>query len=201
MLPSSLNSTLKTPVFPVKVDYRSSSRYESTKAVPRLKVSNCDKSVTKTDTKLKIDDKEFDISLLTVLDVYKLLKDNGIDIKFLDNKKGWDLPSACICNFTNNPTYQHKMQYIPFNTELLNTIKSDSIVPLEQTDIKITSILINKKLVPINIIDGLIHDIDGFVDEAVVIYKVFSKNFYIKLNNEMFSSSNKELICKHIGRK
>lgn len=194
------DSLLLTPVFPVKTNYGSSEVGESLKAVPRLKVTT-DIEIKKITDKLTIGKNVYDISNRNVLDVVNILTKEGIAVSFLDNTNGWDLPAACIKDFTNKEYGETGISHLPFSLESINTLRNQGINSIENTVIKailVIDMYSNQKSYKQN--ESYIVDIKNYSNRDKVIYTVFSPSFLIKISPELFTTTKTDLIAKHIDK-
>lgn len=194
------DALLLTPVFPVKTNYGSSEVGESLKAVPRLKVTT-DLEIKKITDTLTIGKNVYDISDKNVLDVVNLLSKEGVSVSFLANTNGWDLPAACIKDFTNKEYGEAVISHIPFSLESINTLKNQGIVSIENTVIKAVLVIdmySNQKSYKQN--EVYIVDIKNYSNRDKVIYTVSSPSFLIKISPETFTTTKTDLIAKHIDK-
>lgn len=189
-----------TPVFPVKTNYGSSEVGESLKATPRLKVTT-DVEIKKITDTLTIGKNIYDISDKNVLDFVNILTNEGVSVSFLDNTNGWDLPAACIKDFTNKEYNETVISHIPFSLESVNTFKNQGIVSIANTTVKAVLVIdmySNQKSYKQN--ESYIVDIKNYSNRDKVIYTVFSPSFLIKVSTETFTTTKTDLIAKHMDK-
>lgn len=190
---------LLTPVFPVETNYKSSLVGDALSASPRLVVKNTDKAIFKSGDTLSINGQKYDISYKNVLDVVNLLNKEGVYIKFLDNTVGWDLPAACILDFSNSETLETKLTHTPFSLESLNILKNQGISP--QGDTIVRPILAfdkrgNQKGFETN--GSYITSVHDFSKGTLLLYNVLSPTFLIKISDNKFSTTRTDILSKYM---
>ena len=189
-----------TPVFPVKTNYGSSEVGESIQAVPRLKVIS-DVEIKKLSDTLTVGKKSFDVSNKNVLDIVTILSNEGIQVSFLDNADGWDLPASCIKDFTNKEYNETAISHIPFALEPVNILKNQGIVSIGNTEIKaqlVIDMYSNQKSFKQN--ENYVVGIKNYANSDKVIYTVFATTFLLKISADTFTTTKTDIVAKHLDK-
>lgn len=199
ILSDRLVSNKNTPVFPVATNYSSSTRGDGLESANRLVITNTTTNISKSGDTLSIGKEKFEIAHKNVLDVVLLLQSKGVNIKFLDNSLGWNLPAACIIDFTNEEFKQDKLTHIPFNLESLNILTNKGIESYEPTVIKpeiVMDTYNNKKTFTVN--ENYLTEVKDFTKEHKIVYRVFSSSFLIKINDNKFTTTKSDVLTKYM---
>lgn len=188
-----------TPVFPVPTNFSSSTKGEGLESASRLVVTGSNLKISKIGDTLTIGTEQFDTSYKNILDIVLLLQSKGIDITFLDNTDGWNLPAACIIDFTNEEVIERKLTNIPFDLESVNIISNKGLEVIEDTEVTVLLVLDfynNKKSFTIN--KNYLTDITEFNRDHKIVYKVFGSDFLIKVNDNKFTTTKTDVLAKYM---
>lgn len=203
MLNDEYNSTTSflTPVFPVSPNYKSSLIGEATNASPRLIVKDTVNSIKKEGDTLSINGTKIDIGYKNILDFVNILKEHGIQIKFLDNTIGWDYPAACILDFTNHEFNEVNLTHLPYDLTIHSVLKNNTITPLTDLTVKPEIAFDNKgnqKGFSTN--NNFVTKVVDFTVHTKLLYSILSPSFLIKVSDNKFSTTKTDVLAKHIDK-
>lgn len=193
-------TTSRTPVFISKDNKQVTHQSYSEISMNKFIVKNCEKHIKKIGDMLYIDGVKYDIGYYNVLEFYKLLKMNGIDIKFLTNNVGWSLQAICICDFDNQEIRDVEVLQLPFDLSVHNNIINKGTVSLDDTVINVLHCTDRYGINSVNFVQKhtYLSDVDLFDTKCKALIKVQTQTFMLKLNTTAFTTTKKDIASKHL---
>lgn len=189
-----------TPVFSQPINYSSSERKEASQAIPRLQVLNCEKILKKFGSTLTVGKNIYDLSYKNILDTVILLRNEGIDIRFLDNTIGWDLPALCIKDFLTRETAECDLNHVPFNVNMNISFQSQGLVILKEIKEPILVLDSYQKKKPFESISNFVTKVSDYKVTDKVFLQVTTTDFLIKVNPKAFTTTKTDTITRHMDK-
>lgn len=189
-----------TPVFSQPINYGSSERQEAYKSVPRLQVLNCEKVIKKFGSTLTIDKTVYDLSYKNVLDTVIILRHEGIEVSFLEDTVGWDLPALCIKDFLTQETAECDLNHLPFNVNTNISFKSQGIIVLKESKKPLLVIDSYQKKKSFESISNFVTKVTDYKVTDKVFLQIVSTDFLIKVNPKAFTTTKTDTITRHMDK-